>query len=63
MDDGRREKKRKDPSKHSKEMGDRRDELRIFILLISFPTFYPFLSVLSAAILFLPPLLRYIPHD
>ena len=32
MDDGRREKKRKESSKHPKEMNDRRDELRIFLL-------------------------------
>lgn len=41
MDDGRREKKRKETSKHPKEMSDRRDELRIFLLCSSdFSTFH-----------------------
>lgn len=41
MDDGRRDKKRKESSKHPKEISDRRDELRIFLFCSSdFSTFH-----------------------
>ena len=67
MDDGRREKKRKESSKHPKEMSDRRDELRIFLLGSSdFSTFHHSLIHTSRALngytISTSPLF-YQPHD